>query len=1514
MICLVLGVSTTIALKPKPTLKPLYFTENKGQWDKKYVFHAAFGPDNMFIEKNAFQYYFLHGEDYAEAVKHPANFWESNKPKKVRGHALKVSFIGANENAMVKKTEPLPFYFNYYVGNDPQKWASEVKSYQGFEISRLYDGVDLKLYTESSGAIKYDLVVAPHTNPGIIQLQYEGAEQLKIKSGYLYITTSVNILVEKEPFAYQIKDGVKTQVMCSYRISEDNKIGFELGTYDTSQVLIIDPLLIFSTYSGSTADNFGATATYDSEGNLYSAGITESSSGGRYPTTQGAFQFASSGGFVGSWPQIGFDCDITISKYNNDGTQLLYATYLGGTLNDYAHSLVVDNYDQLIVLGSTLSKNFPVSTLAYDQTHNDSFDIILTKFNKNGSVLIGSTFVGGSHSDGISIADTLCMGYMDHMRGEVIVDRNNDIIVGSVTSSVNFPVTSGSFQQIKSGVQDGCVFKIDSALQNMKWATYFGDTFQETLNAVDVDAIGDVYAVGGTMSKHIPIKGPVYDSTYHGGYSDAYIIKISANGNNLLKFKYWGSINYDQHHFVKVHTNGDIYALGQNFDSTPVTPGVYATTKGTINISCLSKGMDTLRFATRIGNLTNKNILAPSAFMVDICGNVYASIWGGSINIDATYRTGGFLVGAASNTANLPTTVDALQTTTDNRDFYLFELGPSLSGLLFGTYVGELGGADHVDGGTSRFDHRGIVYQSFCASCASGSFGSFPTTPNSYSPNNLSSRCSNASMKLDFRKSNLVVADFSINPRNSCSDSVVRFTNNSYHGVRFKWYINGVFKDTTYHYSDTFFTKGTNTVKLVVTDSSMCNIIDSLTKTFAVDHSSLASFVAIRDTCSPLVFFKNTSIVDNNASVPYLWNFGDGDTSTQMNPSHLYKLNGTYMISLSSNFQSHCRDTAFLSLEYDSASQILVSSIFPFDTIGCEPTQIHITNTGINGKQFYWYVNDVLAATTKNFDSTMKKGDYRIKLVVEDSATCKKSDSSFTRIYIFPDVTPDFSIQRDSCSLNLSFTNLTNTAPGDSVNYVWFFGDGDSSIAINPSHIYPSPGTYRIQLFANPRLLCVKQKDIWYFLDNNKNVLEADFTPKPATGCGKEPVLFDNISINGSKFRWYIDSVLTDSAINFVHTFDTSGTYLIRLIAIDSASCRKSDTMDKFIDVLPFADSKFTYKRDSCSPSVFFYNQTDTTGTNSIVFLWDFGDGNTASVYSPKHTYSATGTYNVTLITNPLTLCADTATEIITYDSISHLLNASFTLNDSNLCLPAYLYAINTSIGNVNNRWYLNQILKDTSLHYSDTLVTQGTYEVKLVVTNANACITSDSMIKTINVLPASETSFQIARDSCSLEVAFLNTSPSGTFPQKWLWDFGDGDTSTLKNPVHKYKTEQEYIITLISNPGTYCADTAEQTWLINGDTIEELFIPNVFTPNNDKLNDCFYIKGVAKDCDIYEIWIRNRWGNLFFTSKDPEVCWNGKNENGIEAAEGVYFYILKIKRQDGLLIDKSGTITLIRN
>ncbi|MES2690806.1 MAG: PKD domain-containing protein [Bacteroidota bacterium] len=1494
------------------------FISNSGQWDNPSRFVLNLNAAEVYFEKNAFQYFFENEKDVADFFSHKLNP-HLFKSGVIKRHAVRMEFEGGNEDARLTGENEQKHRINFFVGDDQSRWKTDVRQYHSIFYKALYQGIDARVYHGTSNSLKYDFYVAPHASVEAIKMTYSGANRLFLKNGNLNINTGVHNWIETKPYAYQRINGVQHEVKCEF-ILKENTVSFRLGAYDPSEVLVIDPRLIFSTYSGSNVNNFGHTATYDDKGNLYTAGIVRNPSsfnGGKYPVTAGAFQTVWGGG-VGEWPQASLPCDISISKYNNDGSALLYATYLGGRLNDYPVSLVVDKHEQLIVLGVTLSPNFPVSSNGFDKIKNDSFDIVVTRFTADGSALVGSTYLGGNGIDGLNSADTLLMNYSDEFRGEVQVTTGGNVILVSSTWSSNLPVTSNAYQSTAGGKQDGVIAIFDSALTTIKRCTYFGKSNQDALYSLDIDASGNIIVAGGTQSTDFSPNPGFTAANYRGGITDAFIAKFNPTLTSATSMRYWGSEAYDQAYFVKLDPQQNIVVMGQAFDSVSVTPGVYNNSSGTIFVTRFSPDLNTVLSSTRLGNSIANNALPPSAFVVDICGQIYGSVWGGINNgsryseLDHSFK---------STTSSLPVSADAIQPNTDNSDFWFFVLSPSMDNLVYATYFGEFGEGDHVDGGTSRYDKRGIIYQSVCASCVRGKSGSFPTTAGSFSPHNLSKDCSNAGLKLDFRKSNTLTADFKITPRNGCTDSLFVFQNTSFNGKYFYWYLDNVLvdvainADTNYRYSKVINTSGPHSMKLVVIDSVRCNTRDSITKTFSVLRGGNASFTVVKDTCSPVFYFKNTSSVVNNETVPFTWYFGDGNTSKLQNPVHTFADNGTFDVKLIISEGGACADTAVQSITNDTTDYKLVVDFSPSDTLRCEASMVNLRSTGVNGLSFDWYINDTLVKTASTaFDTLFFKGEYTVKLVVSDSTTCVKKDSAQKTFYVLPDTYPDFETKSDSCVVGVKFTNLSLIMPGDTAAYYWEFGDGTFSSDSAPFHKYADTGTYMVVLTANKNFPCNHSMIKPVTVNYNSSTLHAGFSVIPASLSICEPGIFTitNKSYNNTKNYWHVNGSLVDSVnVDFTDTITVSGTTEIKLVIYNPATCISYDTSIKIISSYPSAEAAFSVKRDSCSANMIITNGTSSKSLVPPRYYWQFGDGDTSTTENPVHEYGSDGTYLITLITNANTPCADTATRSIDYRGNAHVLWADIVLKDSMLCTPAYINAARTGVNGKQFYWLLDNALVSTDSVYIDTLTTAGKYSLKLVVIDSNSCEVIDTIEKNVYVSLFASADFVMRRDSCSLDVEFVNLSATGSVP--FTWHFGDGDSSKELSPKHTYLETNTYTVSLIYSPGTFCADTAEYIYYIDGDSAREVKIPNVFTPNGDGINDCYSITGVSEKCDEFFIKVYNRWGLVVYENTNGNNCWNGKGQSGTDLPQGVYYYVLMIRKKQGYTLDDHGTITLIR-
>ncbi|MHB1278943.1 MAG: DUF7948 domain-containing protein [Bacteroidia bacterium] len=902
---------------------PVQFTRNDGQWHPNVLFEGDILSGKLFVEQQGFTYYFLHGDDYTtfhDISHHKKEFPEGFA---MRYHVLRTKFIGAKPTLAEGKT-PYPFYRNYFIGKDRNKWAGHVPVFNEVDYTNLYPGIDLKLYNDASG-LKYDWLIAPHVDPGQITVAYDGAEDIFLDNGILYIRTSVNHLVEGVPLAYQMVGEERKSVSCSY-VLEGKNIHFRVGDYNPDLPLIIDPpIMIFATYSGSSADNFGFTATYDSRGNLYAAGnVTEAypqAPNGRYPATTGAFQ-VNPAGFIGtSGPYGFFQCDMAISKYDSSGKVLVWASYLGGTDNDYPHSLVVDADDRLVILGSTYSDDFPVDTLAADTMLGGGADIVVVKFSFDGSALVGSTYIGGPDDDGVLDNTALTYNFADNHRGDIQVARSGNIFFASCAkSNTGILISPDAIQTQHGGGYDGLIMELDSSLQNVMWATYWGGDKDDALYALRIDKSNNLISGGGTLSSIVTTPKAIYPNRLGG--IDGMVLRIDQNNKTLLASSYIGTAKYDQVYFVDFDLKNHVYVFGQTAGTMPVVGSPYNFPGGGQFIIKMDEKLDSLLMATTLGNRTNDPNFSPTAFLVDNCYNIYFAGWGSEIG-----------VGHVGTTTGLPVTPDALYSQTDGNDFYLGVLDKNAQNLIYATFFGGTQTADHVDGGTSRFDKRGVVYHSICGSCPESGgpyfISDIITTPGAAFPVNSSPRCSNASFKLDFQITYAVESDFVAAPRLGCSPLKVNFTNKSYQGTSFTWDFGDGSIDTGYNATHTYTQSGKFRAWLKVVDSLSCNLVDSVFVDIEVVPTIPSDFTASFKACSKQVQFNASS----PAPLGYFWDFGDGTTSIQKDPLHEYTEYGTYIVRFITNKSGPCADTLekTISLTQPAGGKLMIPNVFTPD-------------------------------------------------------------------------------------------------------------------------------------------------------------------------------------------------------------------------------------------------------------------------------------------------------------------------------------------------------------------------------------------------------------------------------------------------------------------------------------------------------------------------------------------------------------------------------------------------------
>ena len=558
------------------------------------------------------------------------------------------------------------------------------------------------------------------------------------------------------------------------------------------------------------------SATPDANGNLFGGGV---SFGQGYPTTVGAYDITWAGAV-----------DVAITKFNADGTALLYSTYLGGSGSETPNSMICAPNGELFIFGLTSSSTFPMAGNPFDPTFDGGpnvsgssnglgftagADMFIARLSANGANLLASTYIGGTGTDGLN-ATSLNYNYGDQFRGEIILDDLGNVYVASTTQSSDFPTLLGP-QNSLNGSQDAVVFKMPPTLDVLIWSGYFGGSGDETGNSIQVSSTGDIYFVGGTTSSSLPFNSG-YDLTFDGGIADGYVAKLNGANGSIISGSYMGLNEYDQAYCVQLDLNDDVYVLGQTESNWPITPGCYGNPNSGLFIRKFNNGLSNIFWSTTIGAGSGHVEISPTAFLVSDCFDIYLSGWGGQINVSNSQA-----IFSSSN--GFPVTFDAYQSATNGSNFYIAVLDQDASALKYGTYMGgTASSANHVDGGTSRFDKQGRIYHAVCAACAGNPTG-FTTTPGVWSTTNQSSNCNMACFKFELSSIDAIIGNVT---SVVCIPDSVHFINSSANGNDFFWDFGDNTTSTEVNPSHLYAISGSYTVTLVVSDTNGCYSPDSV--------------------------------------------------------------------------------------------------------------------------------------------------------------------------------------------------------------------------------------------------------------------------------------------------------------------------------------------------------------------------------------------------------------------------------------------------------------------------------------------------------------------------------------------------------------------------------------------------------------------------------------------------------------------------------------------------------------
>ena len=1088
----------------------LDFAENKGQWEGNFKFKAQAGNGTFFVEQQGFTILQYNADDYRKigervhghgistqgnpGVEEQRPDLHEASPAQPEGdnfiihsHAIRVSFMGSLPDARPVPERPRDGYDNYFIGNDKSKWKSNIRSYGVLTYSGIYPNTDVRYYTEN-GTLKYDFNLKPGADLSKLVLKYEGADKLSVRNGDLVIGTSVGEIRELHPYAYQLLNGIKKEVDCRFEVS-GNQVRFRIKNYDKNALLIIDPTLIFSTFTGSRSGNWGFTATPGNDGSLYAGGIVFN--GGGYPTTPGAFQTTFQGaGALG--------VDVGITRFSPSGNARIFSTYLGGNQDEFPHSLFADPQGNLVVLGRTTSTNFP-TTATFGL--GGGSDIFVTKINAAGTALIGSIKIGGTNDDGANIdasgspgCSSLLYNYGDNARSEVILDAANNVYIAASTKSANFPVLT-PFQAALGGKQDAVVVKLNPTLSTVLFSSYLGGSEDDAGFVLSLNpTTNEIYVAGGTSSANMPNASNAYN-----GAIDGFVSIIANNGSSLSQTRYFGTSTLDMIYGIQFDALGFPYIMGISLGSWTVTANaVYRNAGSHQFISKLQPNLSTYVYSTVFGAANSIPNISPVAFLVDRCENVYISGWGGRLN---TCVSSNCFDNKTSGPAGMPITPDAIKSTTDNRDFYFFVMEKDAASQLYGSYYGQSGGeGDHVDGGTSRFDKRGAIYQAICANCMGNNACPsapitypFPITPGVIGPINgaLSSgsggECNLAAVKILFDYQGVIAGlrasiNGVINDTSGCIPLKVDFEDTIANAKSYEWnfgdgspVVTTTIPDTSHTYNST----GVFRVMLIAIDNSKCIPRDTVYRTIVSrnDAASIDLAAVKLPPCQSLSYrFDNLSVAPPGkpfGASSFIWDFGDNSprvTTGNGSVNHGFASPGTYNVKLILIDTNYCNYPDSIVRSLRIAANVVAGFTTP--ATGCVPYTAIFANTSQAGQTFNWDFGD---GTTYTGSTPPPKiystaGTFTVTLIATDPNTCNISDTFRSNITVHPNPVANFTFSPIPAQENTP-TSFTNGSTG-AVRYRWIFGDGDTSTLVNPKHQFRTSSTFQTCLIAINQFAC----------------------------------------------------------------------------------------------------------------------------------------------------------------------------------------------------------------------------------------------------------------------------------------------------------------------------------------------------------------------------------------------------------------------------------------------------------
>ncbi len=1127
------------------------FIENKNQWSSDIAYKNDIGNGRqIYFYKDKLTFVSYHYDykthkrrdlnPHAQPNRHP----HTKRIKGVKGHIFDIKFLNSNIETTFQPSIKQNFYHNYFLG-DKNSWASEVPLYKYLVYKNIYPEINLALKGIPNG-LKYEFQVSAHADPQKIRLAYEGLLNIYLENNKLYMITSLDTLIESSPYCYQVIDNDTIFVPSLYKL--ENKIltyDFPNG-YNTNYDLIIDPQIAFATLSGSTNDNWGSIATPGENGSVY--GIGKIFGNSFIPINTGSFDMTFNGG----------DMDISILKFNSTGI-LLYAAFLGGDDTDNAHSARIDNNNDLVILGTTGSNNFPTSATAFDNTFNggtmdfistgdvylNGSDIFITKISANGTNILGSTLLGSNASDGLNTLQDYFFGasfdYAYEEFDNLIFDASNNIYIATTTNGdITAPNKVGSLQ----GAQDGIVAKFNSDLSQVLWLSYIGSTGLETATDIAINSSGLVAIIGTTTSSNFPTTAGTLNQTYQGN-GDAFVVTLNGTTGATISSTFLGTANREVGFSLDFDRNDNIVATGWTAGQYPLTNGVYTFGGGNsflvsdIFFHKINSTLTQTLFSTRI----NGSILNLMGFGLDNCDQLNLIAWANTF--------AGF-----TNELNLPITDNAVQPVSqDSADLYYLILSSQADALVYATFYGgndNTRSGDHSDGGRTNIGKNGNIVIPVC-SCSDIN-NSFPTTAGAFASSVGSLNCNQGLVRFnveDLISSGDVSFTTSFLP-NQCAPVTVNFTNTSTRTTNFQWdvgdgssLINS--QDLTYTYTQA----GTYIIRLIG-GSASCGI------NIAIDTIIVPSS-AIQRQENHTICVGDTVQLNISGGISYNWTPTIGLSAFNIpNPQAFPTQTTTYLVDID-NGMCLTTDTVTIQVIQNLIVDFSATVINRCDSL---QTALIINNTSVVPSidiDYFWTTEDGQILTGDISEINFNQIGSSVIHLEAGKDRCLESDSIRLDIGLNPQFLSSNQVNvipKDTLLCSSDESVQLQAIGGES--YIWSPASGLSNPnSPNPIASPLNTTTYKVQVINEFGCLVEDSLIVNIAPQINFNIQTTVFRDR----CSQKPFIeFKNTTIGASHYLWDFGDGITSTEQEVSYQYAEKGTYTVRLSAFSSANNCSEDT------------------------------------------------------------------------------------------------------------------------------------------------------------------------------------------------------------------------------------------------------------------------------------------------------------------------------------------------------------------